>query len=160
MADIVGTNDDPIRRQGWWNNITMNSAYFTRLSREMMRSMAVFPTNGRSFYLARAALEPSTSLGKKLFDCKMLWTFDSLKLCSCLTSQSCPNPSFILCHLPTHSSNNGCLCTLDFKPRFGYKNIFFSAPPTLLLLLPLVITFLHPIVILFTPRRQTNEQTS
>jgi hypothetical protein len=26
--------------------------------------------------------------------------------------------------LPTHSSKNVCLCTLDFKPRFDYKNFF------------------------------------
>jgi hypothetical protein len=29
--------------------------------------MAGFPTNGQSFYLARAALDPPTSLCKKLF---------------------------------------------------------------------------------------------
>ncbi|SAL97816.1 hypothetical protein [Absidia glauca] len=71
MADIVGANGDPIRSQGRWNNTTMNGAYLIRLSREMMRSMAVFPTKGRSFYLGRAALDPPTSLCKKLFDCKM-----------------------------------------------------------------------------------------
>ncbi|SAM02838.1 hypothetical protein [Absidia glauca] len=42
-------------------------AYLTNLPREMMRSMAGFPINGRSFYLARAVLNPPTSLCKKLF---------------------------------------------------------------------------------------------
>ncbi|SAM07420.1 hypothetical protein [Absidia glauca] len=37
-------------------------AYLTSLPREMMKSMAGFPTNGRSFYLARAVLNPPTSL--------------------------------------------------------------------------------------------------
>ncbi|SAL95529.1 hypothetical protein [Absidia glauca] len=45
----------------------MNSAYLTTLPREIMRSKAGFPTNGRSFYLARAALDPHTSISKKLF---------------------------------------------------------------------------------------------
>jgi hypothetical protein len=45
----------------------MNGAYLTSLPREMMRSMAGFPTNVRSFYLAHAALDPPTSLCKRLF---------------------------------------------------------------------------------------------
>ncbi|SAL96384.1 hypothetical protein [Absidia glauca] len=67
MAAIVGANEDQIRRQRRWNNTTMNGAYLTSLPREMMRSMAGFPTNDRSFYLVRAALDPPTSLCKKLF---------------------------------------------------------------------------------------------
>ncbi|SAL98429.1 hypothetical protein [Absidia glauca] len=40
----------------------------TNFPREMVRSMAGFPTTyGRFFYLARAALNPPTSLCKKLF---------------------------------------------------------------------------------------------
>ncbi|SAM09663.1 hypothetical protein [Absidia glauca] len=35
--------------------------------------MAGFPTNGRSFYLARAALHPSISLCKKLFSAIDEW---------------------------------------------------------------------------------------
>jgi hypothetical protein len=45
----------------------MNGADLTSLPREMMRSMAGFPTNGRSFYLACGALDLPTSLCKKLF---------------------------------------------------------------------------------------------
>jgi histidinol-phosphate/aromatic aminotransferase/cobyric acid decarboxylase-like protein len=45
----------------------MNGAYLTSIARDMMRSMASFPTNGLSVYLARAALGPATSLCKKLF---------------------------------------------------------------------------------------------
>ncbi|SAM04919.1 hypothetical protein [Absidia glauca] len=52
---------------------TMNGAYLTSLPGEMMRSMASFPTNGRSFYLARAALDPPTSLCKKLFPAVREW---------------------------------------------------------------------------------------
>ncbi|SAM04561.1 hypothetical protein [Absidia glauca] len=42
----------------------MNGAYLTSLPREMMRPLEGFPTNCRSFYLARAALDSPTSLCK------------------------------------------------------------------------------------------------
>ncbi|SAM02518.1 hypothetical protein [Absidia glauca] len=67
MADNVCANVDQIRRQGRWNNTTINGAYLTKLPRELVRSMADFPTYGLFFYLARAALNPPTSLYKKLF---------------------------------------------------------------------------------------------
>ncbi|SAL99866.1 hypothetical protein [Absidia glauca] len=67
MAGNVCANVDQIRRQGRWNNTTINGAYLTNLPREMMQLMAGFPTYGRFFYLARAALNPPTSLCKKLF---------------------------------------------------------------------------------------------
>jgi hypothetical protein len=67
MAGNVCANVDQIRRQGRWNNTTINGAYLTNLPRELVRSMAGFPTYGRFFYLARAALNPPTSLCKKLF---------------------------------------------------------------------------------------------
>ncbi|SAL99398.1 hypothetical protein [Absidia glauca] len=55
-AGIMCANEDQIRRQGRWTNTTINGAYFTSLPRKTMRLMAGFPTNGRSFYFARAAL--------------------------------------------------------------------------------------------------------
>ncbi|SAL97365.1 hypothetical protein [Absidia glauca] len=55
-----------MRRQGRWNNTTINGAYLTNLPRELVQSMAGFPTYGRFFYLARVALSPPTSLCKKL----------------------------------------------------------------------------------------------
>ncbi|SAM01209.1 hypothetical protein [Absidia glauca] len=64
---IVCTNVDQIRRQGRWNNTMINGAYLTNLPRELVRSMAGFPTYGGFCYLARAALNPPTSLCKKLF---------------------------------------------------------------------------------------------
>ncbi|SAM07205.1 hypothetical protein [Absidia glauca] len=67
MVGDVGANVDQIRRQGRWNNTTKNGEYLTNLPRELVRSMAGFPTYGRLFYLARAALNPPTSLCKKLF---------------------------------------------------------------------------------------------
>ncbi|SAM08894.1 hypothetical protein [Absidia glauca] len=67
MAGNVYVNVDQIRRQGRWNNTTMNGVYLTNLPREFVRSMADIPTYGRFFYLARAALDPPTSLCKKLF---------------------------------------------------------------------------------------------
>ncbi|SAM05657.1 hypothetical protein [Absidia glauca] len=67
MAGNVCANVDQIRRQGQWNNTTINGAYLTNLPRELVRSMANFSTYGRFFYLACAALNPSTSLCKKLF---------------------------------------------------------------------------------------------
>jgi hypothetical protein len=45
----------------------MNGAYLTSLSRELKQSMVGFPTNGRPFYPARAALDPPTGLCRKLF---------------------------------------------------------------------------------------------
>ncbi|SAL95721.1 hypothetical protein [Absidia glauca] len=67
MAGNVCAHMNQIRRQGRWNNTTINRTYLTNLSRELVRSMADFPTYGRFFYLARAALNPPTSLCKKLF---------------------------------------------------------------------------------------------
>ncbi|SAM02544.1 hypothetical protein [Absidia glauca] len=67
MAGNVCANVEQIRRQDRSNSTTMNGAYLTNLSRELMRSMAGFPTYGRFFYLARAALNSPTSLCKKLF---------------------------------------------------------------------------------------------
>ncbi|SAL96090.1 hypothetical protein [Absidia glauca] len=67
MAGNVSANEDQIRRQGRWDNTTKNSAYLTNLPRELVQSMAGFPTYGRFFYLTRAALDPPTSLCKKLF---------------------------------------------------------------------------------------------
>ncbi|SAL98482.1 hypothetical protein [Absidia glauca] len=66
MAGNVCTNVDQIRRQGRWNNTMINGAYLTNLPRELVQSMAVFPAYGRFFYLARAALNPPTSLCTKL----------------------------------------------------------------------------------------------
>ncbi|SAL98709.1 hypothetical protein [Absidia glauca] len=66
-AGNVCANVDQLRRQGRWNNTTINGAYLTNLSRELVRSKAGFPTYGRFFYIARAALSPPTSLCKKLF---------------------------------------------------------------------------------------------
>jgi hypothetical protein len=67
MAGNVCANVDQIRRQGRWNNITINGAYLTNLRRELVRSTAGFLTYGRFFDLARAALNPPTSLCEKLF---------------------------------------------------------------------------------------------
>ncbi|SAM05315.1 hypothetical protein [Absidia glauca] len=67
MAGNVCANVDQIRRQGRWDNRTINGAYLTNLPREEVRSMAGFLKNGRFFYLARAALNPPTSLCKNLF---------------------------------------------------------------------------------------------
>ncbi|SAM04722.1 hypothetical protein [Absidia glauca] len=66
MAGNMCANVDQIRRQGRWNYTTIKGAYHTNLPRELVRSMAGFPTYGRFFYLARAALNPLTSLCKKL----------------------------------------------------------------------------------------------
>ncbi|SAM02366.1 hypothetical protein [Absidia glauca] len=66
MADNVCANVDQIRRQGRGNNTTINGAYLTNLPRKLVQSMAGFPTYGRFFYLARAALNPPTCFFKKL----------------------------------------------------------------------------------------------
>ncbi|SAL98828.1 hypothetical protein [Absidia glauca] len=67
MAGIVCANEDQIRHQGRWNNTTINGAYLTNPPRKLVRSKAGFPTCGRFFYIARTALNPPTSLCKKLF---------------------------------------------------------------------------------------------
>ncbi|SAM00246.1 hypothetical protein [Absidia glauca] len=67
MAGNAYANVDQIRRQGRRNNSTINGAYLTNLPTELVRSMAGFPTYGRFFYFARAALNSPTSLCKKLF---------------------------------------------------------------------------------------------
>jgi hypothetical protein len=58
--------------------------------------------------------------------------------------------------LPTHSSNNVCLCTLEFKPRLTIRlfclPVLFAPSPR--------HYFFASIVILFPPRRRTNERTS
>ncbi|SAL97513.1 hypothetical protein [Absidia glauca] len=41
--------------------------YLTNLPRKLVQSMAGMPTYGRFFYIAHAALNPPTSLCKKLF---------------------------------------------------------------------------------------------
>ncbi|SAM04250.1 hypothetical protein [Absidia glauca] len=66
MAGNMCANVDQIRRQGRWNNITINGAYLTNLPRELVRSMADFPTYDRFFYHARAALKsPARSYSRR-----------------------------------------------------------------------------------------------
>jgi hypothetical protein len=66
MEDIKGVNEDQMRPQSRRNNTTMDGADLTSLQREIMQSMEGFPINGRSFYPARAALDPPTILCKAL----------------------------------------------------------------------------------------------
>ncbi|SAM07449.1 hypothetical protein [Absidia glauca] len=51
MAGNVCANVDQIRRQGRWNNTAINGAYLTNLPRELVQSMAGFPTMVDSFIL-------------------------------------------------------------------------------------------------------------
>ncbi|SAM08237.1 hypothetical protein [Absidia glauca] len=51
MAGNVYANVDQIRRQGRWNNTTINGAYLTNLPRELVQSMAGFPHMVDSFIL-------------------------------------------------------------------------------------------------------------
>ncbi|SAM05385.1 hypothetical protein [Absidia glauca] len=44
MAGNVRANVDQIRHQGRWNNTSTNGVYLTNLPRELVRSMAGFPT--------------------------------------------------------------------------------------------------------------------
>jgi hypothetical protein len=61
--------------------------------------------------------------------------------------------------LPTHSSKNVCLFTLNFKPRFSVR-AFFLFVLYFCSFFPSSSLFSHPIVILFTPLLQTNERTN
>ncbi|SAL97237.1 hypothetical protein [Absidia glauca] len=60
--------------------------------------------------------------------------------------------------LPTHSSNDVCLCTLDFKPRLAIR--LFVCPSYYFAPSSPRHYFFASTVILFTPRRRTNERTS
>jgi hypothetical protein len=63
--------------------------------------------------------------------------------------------------LPTHSSNNVCPCTLDLKPRFGYKS-FFSARPLFCSFFPSSLLFCLHCHSLYstTTNEQLNERTN
>ncbi|SAL99338.1 hypothetical protein [Absidia glauca] len=58
-AGNVCANVDQKRRQGRWNNTTINGAYLTNLPRELVQSMAGFPTLVDFFILH---VPPSTHL--------------------------------------------------------------------------------------------------
>jgi hypothetical protein len=138
----------------------MNGAYLTSLPRGMMRPMAGFPTNGRSFQLARAALDPSTSICKKLVPAIDKWhdRLGAKKLCpddpiqATVVANAFVQVIMMLRNtiLSTHSSIYVCLCILDFKPRFVYKIIFSARllfcsffPSSSLFCLPLSFSLLH-----------------
>jgi hypothetical protein len=62
--------------------------------------------------------------------------------------------------LPTRSSNNVCLCTLDFKPRLATRLLFLPVllfcsffPLSLLFLTPLSVSLLHYV-------KRTNERAN
>ncbi|SAM07299.1 hypothetical protein [Absidia glauca] len=66
IADIMGVNEDQVRRQSRGINTTMKG----RSHQPSKRNGAItgrLPLQGRSFFLARAALVPPTSLYKRLF---------------------------------------------------------------------------------------------
>lgn len=67
MADMNGADETDIRRQGRWNNSTMNGAYLTNLPRGVMRTMAGFPSGEGHFYLPRAQIQPPENLVRKVF---------------------------------------------------------------------------------------------
>ncbi|SAM07438.1 hypothetical protein [Absidia glauca] len=182
-----------------------------QLPRELVRSVAGFPINGRSFYLARAALNPPTSLCKKLFPAigerhdrlaaKELSPGDLIHLNfaenafiqvivmfrntfiqdSVLMMELHPcypiwqysifsDPAYLSFkrdmlqieaqeHDPAHTLLQQCVPLHSrFQTPVGYKifflPVYYFAPSS-----PRHY-FFASIVILFTPRRQTNEQTS
>jgi hypothetical protein len=73
MADILGVREAQIQRQGGWNNTTMIGAYLTGLPVELMRMMAGFPNTNRSFYLARATVDPPPTLCAQIFPEADMW---------------------------------------------------------------------------------------
>ncbi|KAG2193589.1 hypothetical protein INT47_007392 [Mucor saturninus] len=73
MADLAGIGQDQIRRQGRWNNNSMNGAYLTGVPRETMRTSAGFPLAQGHFYLPRAILEPPVELQQKVFPWTDQW---------------------------------------------------------------------------------------
>ncbi|SAL96985.1 hypothetical protein [Absidia glauca] len=136
-----------------------------------MRSVTGFPTNGRFFYLACAALDPPTSLYKKLFLAIDEW-HDRLAAKELGPDNNDPGQATVNAnafgsapikaqeHDPAHPLVQQCVPMHSrFQPPIGYKK-FSLARPSLLLLLPLVIPFLPHCHLFFTPRRQTNERTS
>lgn len=67
MADLAGVGEDEIRRQGRWNNSSMNGAYLTGLPRESMRIGDGFPKEQGHFYLLRTIFEPPVELQQKVY---------------------------------------------------------------------------------------------
>ncbi|SAL94717.1 hypothetical protein, partial, partial [Absidia glauca] len=172
MAGNLCANVDQIRHQGRWNSTTINGAYLTNLPRELVRSMAGFSAYGRPFYLARAALDPFTSLCKKLKTFKQdsvlmmelhfgypIWQHSIFSDSAYLSfkrdilqiedQEHTPANTLLQQSVPVHSG---------FQTPIGYKILFlpsyYFAPSS-----PRHY-FFAVIVILFTPRRRTNERTS
>lgn len=85
MADLNGAAESDIRRQGHWNNTSMNGAYLTSLPRGVMRTMAGFPSTEGHFYLSRAQILPSESLQRKVFPSVDHW-YDRLAAGACQQS--------------------------------------------------------------------------
>ncbi|SAM03238.1 hypothetical protein [Absidia glauca] len=191
MAGNVCANVDQIRRQGRWNNTTINGAYLINLPRELVRSMADFPTYGRSFYLARAAFNPPTRLSPgdpiqptaaknafvqvimmlrkpfiqdsvlmvKRHSCHPIWQHSTFSDPAYLSFKRDMLQIEDQEHDPAHTLLQQCVPIHSrIQTPIGYKIIclpvlvFCSFFPSSL--------FFASIVILFTPRRQTNERTS
>ncbi|KAG2217651.1 hypothetical protein INT45_000781 [Circinella minor] len=67
MADLGDAGASDIRRAGRWTNDSMEGSYLTNLPRRMLRVMASFDPNGKTFYLPRASVSPPSSLQRKVF---------------------------------------------------------------------------------------------
>ena len=67
MADLGDAGASDIRRAGRWTNDSMEGSYLTNLPRRMLRAMATFDANGRTFWLARDGVQPSETLLQKVF---------------------------------------------------------------------------------------------
>ena len=62
-----------IPRAGLWNQTALVLSYLTGLPLQFMRSMAGFGLEAGKFYLARAKLEPPSSLAKQIFPWVEQW---------------------------------------------------------------------------------------
>jgi hypothetical protein len=122
-----------------------------------------FPTLSLSSYHGLCHAPPSDT--NYVWPCHPIWQHSSFSDPALLPFKrqvniialECSSMLTLIC-LATHFSNNVCLCTLDFKPRFGYKNFFFACS-SFLLLLPLVITLLpHCHSFLLHDDKLTNER--
>ena len=67
MAELAGASEDQIRRLGRWNNQSMESCYLTNLPREAIRNLAGFAPAQGSYFLQRAAINPTLVLKHMIF---------------------------------------------------------------------------------------------
>lgn len=66
-AELGGVSESQIRRAGRWNSDALSQSYLTHLPLEFVRVMAGFKPAPGDFYIARAKVQPSSSLVRSIW---------------------------------------------------------------------------------------------